>query len=294
MIRSSMVTVGRVWRSGRGDLKLYLLSVFSLAVAFVCLASALLVVVNLRSVEMRWKRAGRISIYLKDGIGDAELSTLKRAVEQTAGVVSSKYVSAADARRDMVDDGLSGSLAALPVEAFPASIEVSLEGEVAELEVAAIADKLKGVPSVESVETYQRWTDRVSSLVRGGVAASAVLAIVVLAAVISVIGSTMRLALHRRRIEVEVLKLVGATDTFVRRPFLVEGAVQGALGALASLALLGILYLIVRGRLDDELGLLLGVSPTFLPWEMAAGMVAMGAALGAASAFAGVRRLSTI
>jgi cell division transport system permease protein len=275
-------------------LKLYLLSVFSLAVAFVCLASALLVVVNLRSVEVRWKRAGRISIYLRDGIAEAELQTLRRAVEQTPGVVSSRYVSSADARKDMVDDGLSGSLASLPVEAFPASIEVALEGEVAEAEAAAIADKLKGVPSVESVETYQRWTDRVSSLVKGGVTASAFLAFVVLAAVISVIGSTMRLALHRRRIEVEVLKLVGATDSFVRRPFLVEGAVQGALGALASLALLGILYLIVRGRFDDELGLLLGVSPTFLPWEITMGLVAMGALLGAISAFAGVRRLSAV
>jgi cell division transport system permease protein len=275
-------------------LKLYLLSVFSLAVAFVCLASALLVVVNLRSVEVRWKRAGRLSIYLRDGIAEAELQTLRRAVEQTPGVVSSRYVSSADARKDMVDDGLSGSLASLPVEAFPASIEVALEGEVAEEEVVAIADKLKGVPSVESVETYQRWTDRVSSLVKGGVTASALLAFVVLAAVISVIGSTMRLALHRRRIEVEVLKLVGATDSFVRRPFLVEGAVQGALGAIASLALLGILYLIVRGRFDDELGLLLGVSPTFLPWEIATGLVAMGAVLGALSAFAGVRRLSAV
>jgi cell division transport system permease protein len=294
MIRSSMSTVGRVWRSGRGDIKLYLLSIFSLAVAFVCLASALLVVVNLRAVELRWQRAGRISIYLKDGMADDQVQTLRRAVEQTPGVVSSRFVSAADARKDMVDDGLSGSLAALPVEAFPASIEVGLEGDVAEAQVAAIADKLRGVPSVESVETYQRWTDRVSSLVRGGVAASAVLALVVLAAVISVIGSTMRLALHRRRIEVEVLKLVGATDRFVRRPFLVEGAAQGALGALASLGLLGILYLIVRGRFDDELGLLLGVTPTFLPWEIAVGMIAMGAALGAASAFAGVRRLSAV
>ena len=294
MIRDSMSTVGRVWRSGRGDVKLYLLSVFSLAVAFVCLASALLVVVNLHAVELRWKRAGRISVYLRDGMPDEQLQTLKRAVEQTPGVLSSKYVSSADARKDMVDDGLSGSLAALPVEAFPASIEVSLESEAGDADVAAIADKLRGVPAVESVETYQRWTDRVSALVRGGVAASAVLALVVLAAVVSVIGSTMRLALHRRRIEVEVLKLVGATDRFVRRPFLVEGAAQGALGALASLGLLGVLYLIVRGRFDDQLGLLLGVSPTFLPWEITAGMIAMGAVLGAGSAFAGVRRLSAV
>jgi cell division transport system permease protein len=194
----------------------------------------------------------------------------------------------------MVDDGLSGSLASLPVEAFPASVEVSLDTEVGDSGVGAIAEKLRGIPSVESVETYQRWTDRVSALVRGGVAASGVLALVVLAAVISVIGSTIRLALHRRRIEVEVLKLVGATDKFVRRPFLVEGAAQGALGALASLGLLGILYVIVRGRFDDELGLLLGVSPTFLPWEISAGMIAMGAILGAGSALAGVRRLSAV
>src|SRR5262252_8470764 len=135
-----MMSVGRVWRSGRGDLKLYLLSVFSLAVAFVCLASALLVVVNLRSVEMRWKRAGRISIYLRDGVADDQLQILRHAVEQTPGVVSSRYVSSADARKDMLDDGLSGSLAALPVEAFPASIEVALEGEVAEAEAVAIAE----------------------------------------------------------------------------------------------------------------------------------------------------------
>jgi len=294
MIRTSISTVGRVWRSGRGDLKLYLLSVFSLAVAFVCLASALLVVVNLRAVEVRWKRAGRMSIYLKDGVTDDQLQVLRHAIEQTPGVVSTKYISQLEARKDMIDDGISGSLASLPVEAFPASVEVALDSEVADVEVAALADKLRNVPSIESVETYQKWTDRVSALVRGGVAASAVLALVVLAAVISVIGSTMRLALHRRRIEVEVLKLVGATDAFVRRPFVVEGAAQGALGALASLGLLGLLYLIVIGRFDDQLGLLLGVRPTFLPWEIAAGMIVMGAALGAASALAGVRKLSAV
>jgi cell division transport system permease protein len=294
MIGSSMSAVGRVWRSGRGDWKLYLLSVFSLAVAFVCLASALLVVVNLRAVETRWARAGRISVYLRDGVTDDQLVLLRRALEQSPAVSSTRYVSAADARKETVDDGLSGSLASLPVEAFPASIELSLDDVTTEEQVAAMAEKLRAIPSIESVETYQKWTDRVSALMRGGVTASAVLALVVFAAVISVIGSTMRLALHRRRIEVEVLKLVGATDRFVRGPFLVEGAVQGALGAIASLALLGLLYAIVRGKFDDELGLLLGVRPTFLPWEIVLGMIAAGAFLGAASAFAGLRRLVAV
>ena len=289
-----MSAVGRVWRSGRGDVKVYLLSVFSLAVAFVCLASALLVVVNLRAVEARWARAGRISVYLRDGTTSDQVAQLRRALEQTPAVAATRHVTAADARKEMVDDGVAGSLAVLPVEAFPASVELSLGDEVTDEQVAAIAQKLRDVPSIESVETYQRWTDRISALVRGGVAASAVLAIVVLAAVVNVISSTMRFALHRRRIEVEVLKLVGATDRFVRGPFLVEGAFQGASGATASLALLALLYAIVRGRFDDELGLLLGVRPTFLPWEIMAIMVAAGAVLGAVSAFAGVRKLSAV
>ena len=294
MIGSSISAVGRVWRSGRGDVKVYLLSVFSLAVAFVCLSSALLVVFNLRAVEARWARAGRISVYLRDGTGNDQVAQLRKALEQTPAVASTRHVTAADARKEMVDDGVAGSLAVLPVEAFPASIELSLSDDVTDEQVAAIAQKLRDVPSIESVETYQRWTDRISALVRGGVVASAVLALVVLAAVVSVISSTMRFALHRRRIEVEVLKLVGATDRFVRGPFLVEGALQGAVGAAASLALLALLYAIVRGKFDDELGLLLGVRPTFLPWEIMAAMVAAGALLGGVSAFAGVRKLSAV
>jgi cell division transport system permease protein len=294
MIAGSMSAVGRIWRSGRGDVRVYLLSVFSLAVAFVCLSSALLVVFNLRAVETRWARAGRISVYLRDGTSNDQVAQLRKALEQTPAVASTRHVSAADARKEMVDDGVAGSLAVLPVEAFPASIELALTDDVTDEQVAAIAQKLRDVPSIESVETYQRWTDRISSLVRGGVTASAVLALVVLAAVVSVISSTMRFALHRRRVEVEVLKLVGATDRFVRGPFLVEGALQGAIGAAASLALLAVLYAIVRGKFDDELGLLLGIRPTFLPWEIMGAMIAAGAVLGALSAFAGVRKLSAV
>jgi cell division transport system permease protein len=292
MVERSMRGLGKVWRSGRGDLKLYLLSIFSLTVSFVCVASALLVVVNLRAIEMRWSRAGRVSVYLRDGVSDDRLAALQRALEQTPDVVSSRYVSPQEARTSMVEDGPASSLAALPAEAFPATIELTLSEGTSDDRVSAMAEKLRALPSVESVETYQRWTERIARLLRGGVSASAVLALVVLVAVASVIGSTMRFALHRRRIEIEVLKLVGASDRFVRRPFLVEGAAQGALGAAASLVLLGVLYLIVRAKFDEELGLVFGVHPTFLPWEIALAVVAMGGLLGTASAWAGVRRLS--
>jgi cell division transport system permease protein len=157
-----------------------------------------------------------------------------------------------------------------------------------------VVAKMRLLPAVDDVETYQSWTERLARLVRGGVAASALLAVVVLAAVLAVVGSTMRLVLQRRRMEVEVLKLVGATDAFVKKPFVVEGSLQGALGAVGAIALLGVLFLMVRGRLDGELASLVGVEPSFLPWQVACGMVVLGAALGAAASLASLRRLVAV
>jgi cell division transport system permease protein len=165
---------------------------------------------------------------------------------------------------------------------------------VTDEELNAVVTKLRQLPAVEDVETYQAWTERLGRLIRGGVAAAALLALVVFASVLAVVGSTIRLALQRRRTEVEVLKLVGATDRFIKGPFLVEGMSQGALGATGAIALLGTLFLVVRGRLDSELSSLVGIEPSFLPWQVALGMVAVGMLLGMVAALLGLRRLVTV
>jgi cell division transport system permease protein len=257
----------------------------------VCLAAALLVVTNIAAVRDRWSRAGRATVYLQANASDADIADLTRALEGTAGVKRVRLVTSAEARREVVSDEADPALAALPPSAFPSSLEVGFGDEVEDSQLTNMATKLRALPAVDTVETYQRWTERLSSLLGGGVTASACLAVIVLCAVVSVIGSTMRLLLQRRRIEVEVLKLVGATNAFVRRPFVLEGATQGAAGALAAVLLLGMLFLIVRGRFDHELANLFGVSPSFLPWPIALGMIALGGALGAGTALLSLRKL---
>ena len=74
-------------------------------------------------------------------------------------------------------------------------------------------------------------------------------------------------------------------------PANIEGAAQGAAGAGAAIVMVGALFLIVRSRFDQELGGLLGVTPTFLPWHFALGMVALGAALGAGTALVTLRSM---
>jgi cell division transport system permease protein len=296
MISGSIGTTMRARRGMLREWRLHALSVFSLAVAFVCLGAALLVVTNLQAIEERWAHAGRASIYLKDSASQPDIDAFKEALSKVPGVTNVRYVSSGEARAEFGAHEVSNhtELAALPVEAFPASIEIDVRPDMPDAELNAMVAKIQQLPAVDDVETYQAWTDRLARLVKGGVGAAAVLAIVVFAAVLAVVGSTIRLALQRRRTEVEVLRLVGATDAFVKGPFVLEGSAQGAAGAALAIALLGALFLIVRGRLDSELAALIGIEPTFLPWHVAALMIGLGAVLGAAAAAVGLRKLVTV
>lgn len=295
MLDLSNATARRAKRGILREWRLHALSVFSLAVAFVCLGASLLVLVNLRAVEERWSHAGRASVYLKDDAKGADVDALKDALNKTPGVVGVRYVSSGQARSEFVSAGQTGdALSSLPNEAFPASIELDVNPDMTREELAAVKAKLVELPAVDDVETYEAWTDRLARFVSGGVAASGILALVVFASVLAVVGSTIRLALQRRRAEVEVLKLVGATSRFVKSPFLIEGSAQGAVGASFAVAVLAALFFVLRSRVDGELARMLGVSPTFLPWQAVLAMIATGAVLGATAASLGLRKLVTV
>lgn len=280
----------RAWRATRADLKLHVLSVFSVAVAFVCLAAALLVVVNIDAVRQRWEQSGRASVYLRPDVGEEDVDKVRRALQATPGVQSVRFVSSAEARSEVLGQSGDEALAALPPEAFPASLEFQLRDAAAAERVKKLAQQLEALPYVDAVETYEAWGERLKSLLSGGVSAALLLLGVVLLAVVSVVSSTMRMALQRRSAEVEVLKMVGATDGYVRGPFVVEGAFQGALGAAAAVGILACLHVIIRKSFDGALGTLLGASPQFLPWFACFALVVLGALIGATTAAVSLRR----
>jgi cell division transport system permease protein len=280
----------RALRGAKNDLRLHALGVFSVAVAFVCLSATALAVVNVDQVRARWASLGRASVYLKRDATSEQVNTIERALKASDGVVSVRRVSSDEARKEIAGKRQDPVLDALPNDAFPASLEVAVRKDVGTDRLARIASQLELLPAVETVETYGAWSERLGTLLSGGVTASLLLALIVLGAVVSVVSSTIRLSLQRRRIEVEVMKLVGATDDYVRRPFVIEGAAQGAIGATLAIALLGALYLVVRSHVDVRLIALLGTEPSFLPWPLVLGTVLLGAALGAVAAFLSLRR----
>lgn len=283
--------IERALRAALADLKLNLLSMFSVAVAFVCLSATLLVLVNVDMVKRRYAQTGHASVYLKAGTTDAAAENVEKALRQAPGVLDVTFISPEAARREVLKNTSDDALARLPEEAFPASLEVKLAHADAPHRAGELKTLLEQLPEVEGVETYRAWAERLERLLSGGVLAALILTLVVLGAVVSVVGSTMRMALSRRSTEVEVLKMVGATDDYVRGPFIVEGALQGGLGAIAAVGLLGVLFLLLRDAVHHALGEVFGVEIYFLPWFSVLGLVFLGALLGALSALFSMRRL---
>jgi cell division transport system permease protein len=288
-----MRPVERAFRGAKNDLRLHALGVFSVAVAFVCLGATLLAVVNVDQVRERWASFGRASVFLTRGASAEQVSAIERALRASNGVTDVRHMSAEDARREAGLGGKDPVIDALPAEAFPETLEVSVRKDVDPARLGQLAAELRSLPAVESVETYGSWSERIESLMSGGVAAASLLSLIVLAAVVSVVSSTIRLSLQRRKLEVEVMKLVGATEGYVRQPFVIEGAAQGALGASLAVALLGVLYLVVKSHLDARLTALFGLTPSFLPWPVVLVTVTLGAGLGATAAFLSLRRFVT-
>lgn len=287
--------ISRAARGFRDDLKLHLLAIISLVVAFVCLGTALLSVENLGHIASRFSSSRHLTVYLRDGSNDDVVAQLRLVLESLDEVENLEYVSKKRAQAEFAQQvDLGGNVDSLPSEAFPASMEISLADGTSQARVDGLAQRIRGFDAVDDVETYRDWFGQVDTLLSAGRSATGFLALLVAVCVVAVIGNTIRLAVMNRRQEIEVLRLCGATDGFVRMPFLLEGVFQGLSSCLLALLLLVGFYFALRGEVESTMLPLVGVRTTFLQPLTALLMVTFGAVAGGVGSALSLRRYMAI
>ena len=157
----------------------------------------------------------------------------------------------------------------LEVNPLPASLEVRLKPQFRNAATAAaVADRLKGFQFVEDVRFGNDWVEKLDRLRTIATAAGTAIGAAFALVAIIIIGNTIRMAVLQRSREIAIMRLVGATDGFIRRPFLLEGLTKGVLGGLLALALCYGTYVLV--------GSVYHASLFFTPAEAAAGVAAGG------------------
>lgn len=191
--------------------------------------------VALDAVEQRVE----VVAYLRDDAGEDEVREVAAELEEDRAVLEVRHVSREEALERAQQDlpEFQEVFAGLEGNPLPASLEVRLRAESRETrEVERLAERAAASPAVEDVRYGRDWVERLFFLRRAGAVTAGVLGLGFGIVGALIIGTAVRMAVFARREEIYVMRLVGATQGFVRRPFLLEGALTGLLGGLLALA----------------------------------------------------------
>jgi len=286
--------IQRVLRSLRELIWTHVLTAGTMAMTLFVFGGFLLLQENLTGLLKGWSSQLQIFAYLEEGLGDSELEFVQRQVRSYPEVEGVRYVSKDEAWESFKTDlgAQSGVLEGLDREILPSSLEITVKKSYRQrASVADLAGRLKEVKGIREVEYPEAWMEKLSLLLLGVQWTKWIFGGFLFMASLLIVGSTVKLAIMARRDEIEIMQLVGATDRMIKAPFVIEGMIQGLLGASFSLLLLWLLFLFLSVRLPPSLGILIpGDQLRFLDLWQVSFLLLLGWLLGAVGSFFSLRR----
>lgn len=225
--------VGRPWAT--------LLTVGVLAIALALPLGLGLALANLARLSGDVQATRAIDVFVVPGLPEARAQALAGQLRARSDVARVDWRSPEGGARVLRERGFGEALDALDANPLPGLLQITPRGD----ETALLA-ALQALPETERVQHDAAWRQRLHDVLRLGTRLAAVLGVLLGLGALLVIGNTVRLDIQSRREEIEVLQLLGATDGFVRRPFLYLGAAYGALAGALAIALLAAADLALR------------------------------------------------
>ena len=190
-----------------------------------------------------------IMVYLKTGATDEEIEQVGKDILQIDGVRDAKYISNTEGLESMRD-----TLGDKMVEGYteenilPASYEVTLT----DLELSSdVQDSLKQIPNVDDIRSSNIIIEQIIRLAKGIKIVTWVILVLLIIISTAIISNTIKLTVHARRKEISIMKYVGATNSFIRWPFLVEGIIIGVIAGLLSVGIVGLVYTGIANQISS-------------------------------------------
>jgi len=213
------------------------LTVMVIAIALALPASLYLTVDNVQQLGSNFESSAQITVFVNKGAKPEAIEGLEKKLNGMTGVTSVEYISAQQALLEFKAlSGFGSALRYLEDNPLPAVflVQPMMEGEVDLVQTQKIITDITALPVVDDVQIDMAWLQRLHSLIEMGHKIVLALGITLGIGVLLVIGNTIRLAIESRRNEIIVVKLVGGTNAYVRRPFLYTGLLLGLFGALIA------------------------------------------------------------
>ncbi len=228
-------------RSGWGGLA----SIATIGVSFLIIGIFLILVLQFNAVVAEWREQFQLSVFLDDKVTPMQLEILEKRIQSEAAVKSVTFITKEQAlanfRREL--KGQESLLEGLGDNPLPASFQLKIrEGSQSPAVLERLSAFLGRLEGVEDIQYGHEWIERVSNAARTMKLLGLIIGSVLTLGSALIVSNTIRLAVYARAAEIEIMRFVGATKAYIRAPFLVEGMLQGSLGALLALGLLFAAY----------------------------------------------------
>jgi cell division transport system permease protein len=233
------------------------------AVTIITIAFSVLIVsafglffLNAQDMFNAWKKGVRIMVYLAPGTSESQRLDTRYRLQTISGIQSIRFISKEDAL-DLMKERMqrqTSLLDNLRENPLPDAFEVTLVTESNSPEkIEFLAQRIEGLPSVSEVEYGQQWIDRFANFFKLFKLAGYGMGAMFFMATVFIAANTIRLVLYSRREEIHIMRLVGATDNFIKFPFYMEGLIQGLSGSLLGLGMLYGAFSIIGTQFEQTL-----------------------------------------
>ena len=274
------------------DRLIHLISMGTITIAMLLFGSFLLLYVNLNSWIKEWGESLSMSVYLEDGIDEKTKQTIEKALKDIDRAEIRGYISKEQALTNLIE-GLgeqAGLLKGLKENPLPASFELIFK-DVTDYQVdpQKIKKDLEKIEGVDEVQYSEQWIERFEGVMFVFKIVGLIIGGLLCIAVLFITTNTIKLTIYSRRDEIEIYKLVGATDWFIKIPFLIEGAIQGILSGIVAFLILFMVYSIFSLKTVYLFGLSV-VDISFLSEQYAFFIIFLSLALGSIGGFIAIGR----
>lgn len=278
----------------RQNVLVNVLTIGTITLALLIVSLFLLVFVNLESTADEWSSKIQVTAYFETEPTPQELSTIMDRVKAIDGTDRVGYVSRQEAMKRFRSrlKGQETLLDGVSADVLPSSIEITLKRKSREdAAMEAYVVQLKKVPGVSEVQYGEEWVRRFNTFMNFLRFVGALLGGFLLLAVLFIVSNTIKLTIYARKEELEVMELVGATRFFIKAPFLIEGIIQGAAGAVLALLIVVATYFGFLHSATNFVNFSSSVTGlSFLPPSYIAGIFAGGVILGFLGSLTSLKR----
>ncbi len=241
----------QVLRTLRSRFLIQLAAIGSITVGLFLIGLSILCSLNLNRLTHHWNQGIHIIAYLKNNADPSQIKKFQGLLSEQAVVAHVNLVSSEEAYQRLQQSlgKEQNFLTGVEKNFLPASLELTLH-ETQPERLRPLLGLLNASSFIEEVDYMGGWIERLTSLITFIRFAGIFVALIISLACLYIIASTIRLGVFTRQDEIRILKLVGATDSYVRAPFVIEGAIQGFFGALLATGLLYMLFTLAAPRIE--------------------------------------------